>query len=432
MNPNPDIESLINILRNEMERYLWFQAVKELGEIGSPAIEPLIALIQSGDLFERCIAIETLGGIDDSRVLDPIITALNDDEKLVRKEAAKYIGKIGNETCVKPLLELLKDSERDLQWEASVALGNLKKVGIDIPDIKVSDEKEVNEKGFHLESAIEHSKYETIQSLINQGLDVNTKSYGTPALHIAVNNKKEAIFTLLLDLGADISLTDKNGNTALHIAAIGDDKILNMLIKRGADLNARNIKGQTALFDASVFGYLGNMRDLISSGANVNLEDHWGNTALFYGIARVEIVKLLIENGAFVNKKNKKGVSALEEAIMKAEKYKTAERQNVVAIISGNELKEIKGWKVTEKWEDWNLASKEVAKHRNRIREARKTLVKDMLDSGSFPFGGFIVYSKKESAETIGGLLEKAGCPLTNISQVQYNPESNEWEKIDN
>ena len=150
-------------------------------------------------------------------------------------------------------------------------------------------------------------------------------------------------------------------------------------------------------------------------------------------LPQLKVVKLLVESGANVYHKNKKGINAIEQASILAQQYpaSAARLQSIGAFLSGNELRAIKGWRITEEWTNWNIASPEVGKYHKKVQEVRKSLENDMLGSGDFPFGGFIVYSKKENAETIGALLADAGCPKIVISQVLYNPDKDEWEKTD-
>lgn len=52
----------------------------------------------------------------------------------------------------------------------------------------------------------------------------------------------------LLDSGVNVNATDRNGRTALHLAAIlGQAELARYLLSRGADINARNIPGRTPL-----------------------------------------------------------------------------------------------------------------------------------------------------------------------------------------
>ncbi|MBM3776749.1 MAG: hypothetical protein FJW23_00730 [Acidimicrobiia bacterium] len=54
--------------------------------------------------------------------------------------------------------------------------------------------------------------------------------------------------TVALDAGAAVDAVDKDGNTALHLAASrGQDQVVRLLVERGAAIDAKNGKGQTPL-----------------------------------------------------------------------------------------------------------------------------------------------------------------------------------------
>src|SRR5262249_1559312 len=52
---------------------------------------------------------------------------------------------------------------------------------------------------------------------------------------------------------ADVRARDKNGWTALHVAAFANQpELIELLLAKGADLHARNAKGQTPLHTAAI------------------------------------------------------------------------------------------------------------------------------------------------------------------------------------
>ena len=61
---------------------------------------------------------------------------------------------------------------------------------------------------------------------------------------------------LLLDKGADVSATDKDGDTVLFTAGLsGMESTVELLLKREADVNATNSQGWTALNAAAQNGH---------------------------------------------------------------------------------------------------------------------------------------------------------------------------------
>ena len=87
---NNDVNGLVSALRTEKYTDL---ARKRLTRIGPPSVGPLVSLLQAGDVFERCVALEALAGIDNPEVLAPILAALGDDEKLVRTKRRRGTNK---------------------------------------------------------------------------------------------------------------------------------------------------------------------------------------------------------------------------------------------------------------------------------------------------------------------------------------------------
>ena len=67
-------------------------------------------------------------------------------------------------------------------------------------------------------------------------------------LHKAVKLNKIDSFTAILEAGVDVNAKDKDGNTALHYAALtGNKKAVTALIKNGADPAIENVRGETSL-----------------------------------------------------------------------------------------------------------------------------------------------------------------------------------------
>jgi ankyrin repeat protein len=175
-----------------------------------------------------------------------------------------------------------------------------------------------------LMKATETGSLEMVKLLLDKGADVNVKDErGETALKRAYRNT--AIAELLLNKGADVNSADKSGVTALMTAAeSGYLKTAQLLLARGAQLNARDEKGRTALEHAgnhrpvvvllsgaksgnlAVAAMMGNTAEVqrfLKEGANVNAKDDHGQTALILAVelGRLEVVKLLLDEGADVN-----------------------------------------------------------------------------------------------------------------------------------
>jgi ankyrin repeat protein len=97
----------------------------------------------------------------------------------------------------------------------------------------------------------------------------------------AVEARQVAEVNRLLRDGANVQVRDKEGHTALSIAAYyNSTEIAEALLKRGADPNARGYDGLTPLMRAAKNGNTEAVRLLLSHGANANAQGMNGETAL--------------------------------------------------------------------------------------------------------------------------------------------------------
>ena len=68
-------------------------------------------------------------------------------------------------------------------------------------------------------------------------------------------SNKNLLILLLVENGIDVNETNKDGETALMIAAINNEiEIVNLLIKYGADINAKDNDGISVLQYAAIGG----------------------------------------------------------------------------------------------------------------------------------------------------------------------------------
>jgi len=119
----PAVEPLIVLLGDDYN--VCRTAVKTLGEIGEPAVEPLIEVLSGDDLGVRRYAAEALGEIGDGEAVEPLIKALGDEDVYVRQSASTALGKIGDERAVEPLIKALGDEDGYVREYAAGALDKL-------------------------------------------------------------------------------------------------------------------------------------------------------------------------------------------------------------------------------------------------------------------------------------------------------------------
>ena len=183
-------------------------------------------------------------------------------------------------------------------------------------------------------TALHHTLYgsdvscEILSCLTGSGADVNgvNKVKHTPLMIAAKRGHLNAL-TLLIKHGAhDVDLQDSDGYTALHYAVYSSDiscEILSCLIGIGADVNARTNNGVTPLMIAAEEGHINGVTSLVKCGANVDLQDKYGNTALHYAAGLSvderfsddlpEIVETLLNLGAS-HMCNHQGLKPLHQA----------------------------------------------------------------------------------------------------------------------
>jgi ankyrin repeat protein len=172
-----------------------------------------------------------------------------------------------------------------------------------------------------------------VRLLLNAGADVNSRD--TPLITAALLNCTE-IVKLLLDAGADVNAKrGAIGGTALMWAARGGTRgteTVKLLLNSGADVNAQDETGSTALMWAAVRGHLETTQFFLDIRAGLNAKGADDDSARM--IARMlvpsggdtGIVQILLDAGANVNIQNKYGQTALTWA----KRYKDPEMVSVL------------------------------------------------------------------------------------------------------
>lgn len=100
-------------------------------------------------------------------------------------------------------------------------------------------------------------------------VDNKTNLNGCTPLLIAANNRREDVFELLIELGANIECCDENQWTALHYSSRnGWSRIVRSLVERKCDIDGKNLEGETALTIAARYSQADVFELLIELGAN--------------------------------------------------------------------------------------------------------------------------------------------------------------------
>ena len=174
--------------------------------------------------------------------------------------------------------------------------------------------------------AIELDNAEAVTALLQRGFDPDSPSpQGQPALMLAMQKSSRKVAEVLIDWKTtNLSIHNPQMETPLMLAAITNQlDWAKKLIERGADVNQ---KGWTPLHYAATKGNIEIMRLLIENHAYLDAESPNGTTPLMmaahYGTPMA--TKLLLEEGADPRLKNQLGISALEFA-RKANKPESAQ-----------------------------------------------------------------------------------------------------------
>ena len=176
--------------------------------------------------------------------------------------------------------------------------------------------------------ATQNGKVDVVTRYISMGQSLEVKDdYGRTPLHIAIEFGHTEIIRILIDAGADTeartgrALQTYFGWTPLMFAAHwGNSEAIRLLTSAGADLNATEQGSRyphSVLAIAAVEGNYLSAQQLIKLGANVNsTSEDRSFTPIFLASRHnhVELVELLINNGASVNEGTKDSYTPLHAA----------------------------------------------------------------------------------------------------------------------
>ncbi|WP_319507749.1 HEAT repeat domain-containing protein [uncultured Methanolobus sp.] len=102
-------------------------AAAALGEIGEPAVQPLIDVLGDPDPLVRAYAARALGRTGDSRAVEPVIELLNDEDENVRSNAAMALGKLDDRRAIEPLTNSLDDDSDRVRTLARSAIDDIER-----------------------------------------------------------------------------------------------------------------------------------------------------------------------------------------------------------------------------------------------------------------------------------------------------------------
>ena len=167
-----------------------------------------------------------------------------------------------------------------------------------------------------MEEAMIRGDSGTAINLIKRGVDVNTvDKAGNTLLIQAVRRDVPELFDYLLLRRAKLNVRNRNGETALSLAAyMGKLQYVQRLVEAGADVN---FYGWSPLSYAAYNGHTAIVDYLLKRGAEINATTENGSSALFFAarFGHIEVIKLLLKNKADPTLANENGDTAIDWAL---------------------------------------------------------------------------------------------------------------------
>ena len=243
---------------------------------------------------------------------------------------------------LKKILEMgsdpnIRDSNGWCPLHYACNYGDLESVKI-LLDYKANIDNYSNNRRIPLHIASNNNYPDIVEYLCKKKSEINTKDdLGCTPLHLAAKNGNTKCLEILLFYGADLYSIDFRGWNILHYGAFhGHKKTVRFICKYDADYdklkNTKNTQNKLpmeivrdpdvkkyfhSLWHAAKEGNLDLTMNLLNEGENVNEQTHFEkNTPLMLAVLNAHFleVRLLYENGADTELKNKDNVFAKEYA----------------------------------------------------------------------------------------------------------------------
>lgn len=226
--------------------------------------------------------------VDDTHFYLVKLKKLSDDERALLENKPRVLEAKSKETIEKEILEIINEALETKQWDGFSKY---------IANYSIADCKPKNQS---LLFRMHQAPSEVVLEVLAQGVDPNiidNRSSKQTPLHYF---KSLDVHKKLIEMGADINYQNANGRTAAYGLIPMHMDILEYHIQKGLDLELVGKSGRSILSRACQNYNNQSCEYLLKKGANVNSQDKYGMTPLFYAVRHRELpnVKILLQYGA--------------------------------------------------------------------------------------------------------------------------------------
>jgi ankyrin repeat protein len=238
---------------------------------GKKARTPLFHAVRQRDVHTASLLLEHGANTNDGNCLVLSQAVKHDDTKMVRLLLKHGAYPSQESTC--------KGAVRQAIFKTN---GPLLEMLLQAHPIATMSETENRDLMRNFFLAVGRDWEEGVLMMLDNGvpIDVVNEYSGRTAVLEATENGLVSVIEQLLGSGASLNETDKEGQTALHLAAEGSTDrhalVMDRLIEAGADIEARNGRGETPLHRAFDLGRKVSAAYLLVACANPYAENRDG------------------------------------------------------------------------------------------------------------------------------------------------------------
>lgn len=234
--------------------------------------------------------------------------------------------------------------------------------------------------------ACNRKDFEAMQAALGKGGNIDFANVqGTTQLQAAVRSHRLDVIKWLMERGANPSMQNLTGDTALHDAAKREDPeaLRILLTRRGVGVDVVNTLGSTPLIEAAIARRSACVKLLLKAGANTNHKTKQGASPLLISAGKhdEESVVALLDKGAEPNDVDSYGNTPLISAAAVFERYDIHEEEAPAKVASKKVIAALvkAGARVNHASKSGNTALAQASQCLNR------PAMVELLDAGADP-----------------------------------------------